>query len=249
MKGWKQEWLVLGHKTNRNPFRIWQMHFQVQPNFPTFCSNRELLSLLKAQCCQFLGFLTQFRFKENVGGEIFNSRIWEIWIWNFLYSYFQPGGSSVYFFWDEKHQKHQQRGFKWQQLWQNRTSLLLSYLIFVFFVRQCQRWGLEKYEQVCTFDNKITVLNQHWGGFFLYFGGWIWNWVCVFGIFNKKPFHFPLWEIVRRLVESTLTPLVLNLSYDGCGHQRWVVRHQCHDWNDKSFSKAKFVKAFDKSGG
>ena len=144
MKGWNQEWLVLGHKTNRNPFRIWQMHFQVQPNFPTFCSNRELLSLLKAQCCQFLGFLTQFRFKENVGGEIFNSRIWEIWIWNFLYSYFQPGGSSVYFFWDEKHQKHQQRGFKWQQLWQNRTSLLLSYLIFVFFVRQCQRWGLEK---------------------------------------------------------------------------------------------------------
>ena len=85
--------------------------------FPNFYLNRELSSLVKAQYCQFLGFLTQFRFKENLGGEISNSGIWEIWIWNFLYSYFQPGGSSVYFFWDEKHQKHQpkQRGFKWQK--------------------------------------------------------------------------------------------------------------------------------------
>ena len=44
-----------------------------------------------------------------------------------------------------------------------------SYLYFLYANANVEAW--KKYEQVCTFDNKITVLNQHWGGFFLYFGG------------------------------------------------------------------------------
>ena len=80
-----------GDQTDQSPF-----------NSSTFYSNRKMLSLEKTQYCQFLGVLTQLKIPRKCGGEIFNSGIWEIWIWNFLYSYFQPAGSSVCFFWDEK---------------------------------------------------------------------------------------------------------------------------------------------------